>query len=230
MLITLGIIGVVAAITMPNLMSHLTKQKLKSQFFKAYAELNRAARTFYANEDIPFKDYQDTLYNGSVNSTVSLERFMAYYKGATNSKLRANDFDPYNHIINQNLAGASISQWPCDQSPIFSDMVGRLYSLDDMAAYYGFDYGPKICVDTNGIDKPNRWGYDRFVFVFTETNAVIPYKGSSWANLSPQLTDDKEIAKYCSYSTAGITHTCAHFALNDKNPEGAGSYWFDFLK
>lgn len=81
MLITLGIIGVVAAITMPNLMSHLTKQKLKSQFFKAYAELNRAARTFYANEDIPFKDYQDTLYNGSVNSTVSLERFMAYYKG-----------------------------------------------------------------------------------------------------------------------------------------------------
>ena len=231
MLITLGIIGIVAAITMPNLMSHLTKQKLKSQFFKAYAELNRAARAFYAYEDIPFKDYQDSIYNnGILSSTVSLERFMSYYKGYTNTKLNPRQFDPDNNIINQNLAGAAVTNWPCDQSTIFTDMVGRLYSLDDMAGIYGFDFGPKICIDTNGIDKPNRWGYDRFVFVFSETNSVVPYTGIEWANLSSQLTDDKKIAKYCSYQTTQVTHTCAHFALNDKNPEGAGSYWFDYLK
>ncbi len=215
-LITLGIIGVVAAITMPNLMSHLTKQKLKSQFFKAYAELNRAARAFYAYEDIPFKDYQDTLYSGTWNSTASLHKFMSYYKGATDSNLTPSVFDRNNNIINLNLAGLTTGQYPCDQSVIYTDMVGRLYSLDDMAAVYGFDFGPKICIDTNGIDKPNRWGYDRFVFVFTETNAVVPYKGSAWNTLTRQLTDDEEIAKYCSYQTSGVTHTCAHFALNDK--------------
>lgn len=231
MLITLGIIGIVAAITMPNLMSHLTKQKLKSQFFKAYAELNRAARAFYAYEDIPFKDYQDSIYiTDNHGSTTSLHKFMSYYKGATDSKLMPSAFDTKNNIINQNLAGMLVSQHPCDQSVIYTDMVGRLYSMDDMVGIYGFDFGPKICIDTNGIDKPNKWGYDRFVFVFTETNAVVPYKGASWNTLTRQLTDDKEIAKYCSYQTTQVTHTCAHFALNDKNPEGKGSYWFDYLK
>lgn len=71
-------------------------------------------------------------------------------------------------------------------------MVGRLYSIDDMAGIYGFDFGPKICIDTNGIDKPNRCGYDRFVFVFSETNSVVPYTGIEWANLSSQLADDKK--------------------------------------
>lgn len=216
---------------MPNLMSHLTKQKLKSQFFKAYAELNRAARTFYAYEDIPFKDYQDSIYiTDSHGSSTSLRKFMSYYKGATDSKLPPRNLDIQKNIINQNLAGMSVSQYPCDQSVIYTDMVGRLYSIDDMAGIYGFDFGPKICIDTNGIDKPNRWGYDRFVFVFSETNSVVPYTGIEWANLSSQLADDKKIAKYCSYQTTQVTHTCAHFALNDKNPEGKGSYWFDYLK
>lgn len=41
-LITLGIIGVVAAMTIPTLMVNLRAEKLKSQFEKTYADLNVA--------------------------------------------------------------------------------------------------------------------------------------------------------------------------------------------
>ena len=130
------------------------------------------------------------------------------------------------------MAGLTTGQYPYDQSVIYTDMVGRLYSLDDVAAFMVLiSVKKKICIDTNRIDKPNRWGYDRFVFVFTEANAVVPYKGSAWNTLTRQLTDDEEIAKYCGYQTSGVTHTCAHFALNDtKIRKGQGSYWFNYLK
>ena len=77
-LITLGIIGVVAAMTIPTLMANLRAEKLKSQFEKTYADLNVASRAFYADNDISFRDYQDSIYSGSAyNSGTSLKYFMS---------------------------------------------------------------------------------------------------------------------------------------------------------
>ena len=56
-LITLGIIGVVAAMTIPTLNNHLRGKKLESQFKKTYSELNQAARGFYADTDMPFSGF-----------------------------------------------------------------------------------------------------------------------------------------------------------------------------
>ena len=139
------------------------------------------------------------------------------------------------NIVQQNLGGVSVSNYPCDQTPVALDMVGRLYALDDTSTYHTYnspDYGPKICVDTNGIDKPNKFGYDRFVFVFTANNAVVPYTGTSWAGLTNNKTDDTEIAKYCSYELGSDipAFSCAHFALKNKSPDGNGTYWGNFLK
>ena len=230
-LITLGIIGVVAAMTIPILNNHLRGKKLQSQFMKTYSELNQAARNFYAQTDMPFRDYQDSVYNGSWNSTASLKMFMSYFKGANyDSTLSASGFDAKNNIKNLNLNNKVINQYPCDQSVVITDMVGRNYSMDDIAKFYNVDFGPKICVDINGTDRPNKWGVDRFVFVFTEDNAVIPYTGYSWNSLTAQLSNDTNIAQLCSTSNTSVAHTCAYFALQNKNPEGNGDYWYDFLK
>ena len=230
-LITLGIIGVVAAMTIPVLSNNIRGRRLETQFKKAYSELNQAARAFYADTDMPFRDYQDSVYDGSYTSTKSLAKFMEYYKGVTtNTKWNSRQFDSLNNLKNLNLNGQEVAQWPCDESNVFTDMVGRLYSMDNMAAIYKFPFGPKICVDINGIDKPNKWGVDRFVFVFTENNTIVPYAGSSWNALTDQLSDDEKIAKYCSIENTNVAHTCAYFALKDKSPDGHGSYWTDFLK
>ena len=65
-LITLGIIGAVAAMTIPTLMANLRAEKLKSQFEKTYADLNVASRAFYADNDMSFRDYQDSIDRKSV--------------------------------------------------------------------------------------------------------------------------------------------------------------------
>lgn len=142
-------------------------------------------------------------------------------------------FDNSKNISQKNLSGEPIANYPCDESSVALDMVGRLYSFDNTSTSFEYnspDYGPKVCVDINGIEKPNRLGYDRFVFVFTANNAVVPYTGIDWARLSKNETDDKVIAKYCNKSLKTPAHTCAYFALKDKSPDGNGTYWGDFLK
>ncbi len=231
-LITLGIIGVVAAMTIPTLNNHLRGKKLQSQFMKTYSELNQASRNFYADTDMPLRDYQDSVYTGESESTDSLKEFMKYFKGATYaSNLGARAFDQKNHIKNLNLNNQEISQYPCDMSIVITDMVGRSFVMDDSATHQNFDFGPKICVDINGKDRPNKWGVDRFVFVFTEDNAVVPYTGNAWNLLTGHGTTSKEkLAELCSTSNTNVAHTCAYFALKNISPSGNGDYWYDFLK
>lgn len=237
-LITLGIIGIVAAMTIPTVATRITHKKLQSQFKKTYAELNQATRAFYADTDIPVHDY-DVLIKAGVDTTSSnwdsnalLNKFMSYYKGFTKASNSVwSSFDKLHNIKNLNLNGIEVNSYPCDISVVYMDSVGRLYSMDDTSTAYAsaLPYGPKICVDINGIDRPNRWGYDRFVFVFTEENAVIPYTGTAWNILGKNLTDKKDIAKYCDKTQTSVQHACAYFALSDQSPTGNGSYWYDFL-
>ena len=53
-LITLGIIGVVAAMTIPNLMSNVNGHKYRSQFKKSLSSVNQAVRLNIANYDYNF--------------------------------------------------------------------------------------------------------------------------------------------------------------------------------
>ena len=229
-LITIGIIGIVAAMTIPTIMSNLRAQKLKSQFEKTYADLNIASRAFYADNDMSFTEYQVSKYKGSPYNDESLKYFMSYFKGHQSDSI-PKYFDAKRKLQNLNLNGQEISSYPCDESATELDITGRIYSLDDNSGYYpSLSHGPKICVDINGIDKPNKWGVDRFVFVFAQTGSVVPYTGSSWNNMTSQLTDDKVIAKYCSTSIATPAHSCAYFALKNISPTGNGDYWHDFLR
>ena len=235
-LITLGIIGIVAAMTIPTLMTHLTHKKLQSQFEKTYADLNIAARMFYAQEESSVHDADIILYGGGTElyrSDKVLDKFMSYFKGQTkNSASRWAEFDASNNITQLNLNGTPTIKYPCDQTSVYIDLAGRLYAMDDNASKYGLEIGPKLCVDINGIDKPNRLGFDRFVFVFTETNSVVPYTGRYWTDLAPNMTDENEIKRYCSYDldSNSPAHSCAYFALKDISPSGNGSYWTRFLK
>ena len=226
-LITLGIIGIVAAMTIPNLSTHLRGKRLQSQFNKTYSELNQAARLFYADNDMPVRDYKT---DNDYSLTGTLTTFMSYFKGSIKNQGDIwKYFDSNNNLKNYNLNGEETTSYPCDATPVITDLNGRLYTMDTVT-YYTVSYGPKICVDINGIDKPNKWGVDRFVFVFSDNNAVLPYTGISWCNLTDQQADETTIAKYCNDTLTNPAHTCAYFALQDKSPEGSGSYWYDFLK
>lgn len=231
-LITLGIIGVVAALTIPTLLSNIQRKRLQSQFNKAFADVNVAARLFFAEEEMSVHDFDlDSQVTGSYRSDLVLERFMSYFKGQT--RTTAYSWAPYDssrNISQKNLNGHLTTQYPCDESRVILDMAGRIWATDNSSAQWNNLNGPKICVDTNGIDSPNRFGYDRFVFVFSEDNSVIPYTGLIWNGLTINQTDENVIKKYCDYKEdSSPAFSCAYFALKDKGPNG-GSYWKSFLK
>lgn len=235
-LITLGIIGIVAAMTLPSLVAKHRLKVLHTQFLKAYSDLNNASKRFEANNGITVYEYS---LNGST-PTDTLKKFMEVFIGTKYGERVGTDYDDeitgslsFEKAIGytpKNLAGTPQKVQPCDQSIITEEVGGRFFSMDDSVSVYNsaLEYGPKICVDTNGRKGPNIYGYDWFVFIFTKNGAVKPYIGKNVENISTEMTNPETA---CDYNYSKATYTCAHFALTDTSPaDPSKTYWTDFLK
>ncbi len=235
-LITIGVIGVVAALTLPSLVAKHRLKVLHTQFLKTYSDLMNASKRFEYENSI-------TVYEYSLNGhdpTDTLKKLMSYFVGAEYGKKISSDSDTetvgnlsFNRAIGytpKNLAGKEQKSQPCDKSIITKEVGGRLYSMDDSISVYKNPpkYGPKICVDINGKKAPNIYGYDWFVFVFTQDGGIKPYIGTDALNVSSEMANPETA---CSYTYNKATYTCAYFALSDKSPiDSRKTYWKDFLK
>ena len=235
-LITLGIIGVVAAMTLPALVNDKQNKELQTQFKKTYSELNQIARLFYNDNGISVSEY---VSGGNMNKFLS--QLPKYMKGIKSyDDWRYDDIDeetgsyidtvPYDNFP---LKGSSKAKPHCDVAGFRSDVSGRVYSFNDPPATG--KNGPTICVDINGEKRPNRYGMDIFLFVFTTDGFVIPM-GQEHKN-NPELSTGGgnsafvPAENWCKSTTSSLEqYSCAAYALADKNPEGEGDYWNDFLK
>ena len=248
-LITLGIIGVVAAMTLPSLINRTQKKELQAAFLKTYSELNQASQLFYVKEGISVSDYGYNLrVTGVPKATTKLmELYMGYFKGVTN----------YNHSTYANTSDTTIKRkykiktingkietngTKCDATGLYADIAGRVYSLNDLPLNMN-ENGPVICVDINGEKPPNKYGYDNFLFVFTTDGKVIPMGqdypnnvdniGGNDNNPNSPITSNGFVSgpEYCDYSSSSAykSLSCAVYALMDQSPEENGSYWKDFL-
>lgn len=68
-LITLGIIGVVAAITIPTLMTKIQEKQYQSQYKKIFSELNQAVRLLQGDEENLLSDcgsFQDACFRDAL--------------------------------------------------------------------------------------------------------------------------------------------------------------------
>ena len=72
-LITLGIIGVVAAMTLPSLINRTQKKELQAAFFKTYSELNQAP-VYDFTQYVDSKRKNDDLEQAAIDWINSKER------------------------------------------------------------------------------------------------------------------------------------------------------------
>lgn len=233
-LITLGVIGIVAAMTMPTLIQKNQNEVLKNQFKAAYSDLNQAAMMFKVHNDMSVSEYASA--NGSSKALLAFSKEFKTLLNKQDLNLESLDengqrIDPYKaYPITGNVKNAPFF---CDISGYITDPQGRILSFDDVPA--PSVNGPKVCIDINGQKLPNRIGKDIFIFMFTIDGHVIPYSqehknnpavGSMYSNniVSP-------LENYCRYTTYPEGQmTCAYFAANDKHPQKAGKdYWNDFI-
>lgn len=155
-LITLGIIGVVAAMTMPTLIQKQQDKEAVVKVKRAYNILSNAYAHFSIENNVK-----------NIDTSFSEE-------GATNVfKI----FEPYLHIAKDcgttdttcNTAYTNQNYYKI----LLNDGTGLIFRGRDSSTYsnkdnpelnYGFSHSFQIFVDINGPKSPNRWGYDIFEF------------------------------------------------------------------
>ena len=162
-LITLGIIGIVAALTIPGLITKCKEMQYRVTYKKVYSSLNQAMK--YAQED------------DGIDLTLSAERI--------NGVMRTNNIGEIFKYISRYYKATTTcfdnnanKCWVCEKgeagyipngAPDWLGCSKRSYSFVDAngVAYYLYDNTEfPVLIDVNGDRKPNQLGRDRFVMFF----------------------------------------------------------------
>ena len=212
-LITLGIIGVVAAMTIPNLMAKINNIKLKSQFKEAYSILSQTVKSYNTDEE---RYYNVFLANTTVSRNF-YKSFLKYFNSATDCGYFASkkssfclegttDKNYKNYSKNTNF----ISTLQLDD--------GQFYLQNGMLIMFDHNYSnPFVSVDINGKgNKPNAWGHDVFTF---ELKTSEKEGGYELVPMGAPNTTFKDKNRYCSLSSTDAANgiACSYYALKDED-------------
>ena len=222
-LIVVGIIGIIAQMTIPTLLSNIQNEELHSQFKKTYSDLNQIAMQFKNDNGISVSEYTDYYYDW-INFLD--KEFWSYLKNKT---YITKSSDLYLRALKGNVPCISI----CDNSHLHTEIGGRIYTFNEPNK--PGENGPTVCVDINGYKKPNRYGQDFFLFVFTIDGRVIPMGMENEYNTTNAIDIGNNFYRsgnnYCQKDTNYVHQfACSYYALLNQHPTEAGKdYWHDFL-
>lgn len=207
-LITLGVIGVVAAITIPELMTTYKAKVLQTQYLKSYSIVQQLIRRM-ENDEI-------------VMDSGMLAQVKKYLTGATycgNSSIILNheaDGSPcfyaksglYKTFDGKRSVDASIMD---DAQYVLPDGMVLLFEWDTL--HFKDNSHCWIFVDVNGYKKkPNRWGVDLFTF------QVIDGKVLAFGDIGTVYNKkDVTVERYCNENVSNNVNglACAHLAKSD---------------
>lgn len=173
-LITLAIIGIVAALTIPTLVNNYKAKRLRTQFFKSYSIITQVYRIMQNdNENSPNSDYGNaSFYKKFANYLQGAYDCGNYYAERINKKPC---YAPNaGHKVYKSLDGTVMD---VSGERLLDD--GTLVLSDGSVLYFENNNENNsaiyISVDLNGIvNGPNVWGYDLFTFQFLDANNVKP--------------------------------------------------------
>lgn len=153
-LITLGIIGIVAAMTIPTLMNSVGDLQFKTAYKKALTEASQAV--LLANADSLFVE---ATYN--TDNQVFYKNFAVFMSQFKTSKqcLSNNNSDCWDSTGEASYGGHPLASYSA-----FIDSAGMAWSMLDVDVDW-------TVVDTNGFKKPNQWGKDRFAFYMNDNTS-----------------------------------------------------------
>ena len=215
-LITLGIIGIVAAVTLPTVIDNSRKKQLETAFKKSYSIVQQALANYMAEYEYPLIPAHST----GGNSQNSLKNLIKPYLNvaidcgysSTNRCLRLSDD---NSVIDR----ASSYYKTFSNKPLVRDYLddGQLILIDGSTIYFednakNSDLERFITIDVNGFEKrPNKLGYDLFAFQLMKDGQFLPM-GSPGTN----YTND---SRYCSINGSSIVNgmSCTDNAMNEKD-------------
>lgn len=176
-LIVLGIIGVVAEMTIPTLISNVDDQVAVVALKKEASVLQQAITTI----NVDYVGIENWTSQSNLNNALSEVNSILtqYLKVSKNCGTGSGCFPPYYRLLSSKLS----TQIDYNAAPQFSKMV----LADGSILFFGIgNYSTRwneidFFVDVNGFKGPNRWGYDTFRF-----QVYSDYLGSAWG-YKPQI-------------------------------------------
>ncbi len=176
MLITLGIIGVVAAMTLPSLIANHQEKATVSQLKKAYSTLSNAL--LLAINEYGTLDQWELTPSGNGSDVTGAENFYnkisPYMSILSNCKNKGGCF----YDGTYNTLGTKKEQFGGSASNFYTFTIADGTAIAIWAAQT-CDTNPDtncavLFVDTNGKKKPNTTGRDAFWFR-VKNNRIVPY-------------------------------------------------------
>lgn len=160
-LITLGIIGVLAAMTIPNMISSITEHQCVSGLLKFNSTLQQAVELW--KQDIGCDDsaYNCLASQNLADAQISNFDQIAKFMRVGDSKLSGGTMAVWTPSSTLNYAGTGL------QAFRFGSGGNGAFLLNDGAVFM-VDVDPEgfwILVDVNGKRGPNRMGKDTFFFI-----------------------------------------------------------------
>lgn len=218
-LITLGIIGIVAAMTLPALINKTHGAQYRTALQKSYSILQQALQSL--NADQGFVAKRDTYANRT---------FANYYKQyfkiakdcsltscittSTDENNNANVINAYQTYSRNRKVGSYFFD---DGQFILTD--GMVVLIEDNTALAGEGNSNSgvgamfISVDINGYNKkPNAWGHDLFTFqIMNDSGKLLPMGANG--------TIFTDMDQYCSATSSNSQNgiACTYKALTDKD-------------
>jgi len=206
-LITLGIIGVVAALTIPGLINNYKAARLHSQFLKSYSTIQQVFKQMEA-DDISLNPADYNTATGKFYKTF-MKYLQAPFDCGTNSDKNKKNILPcyYADLTSTDKPYKTYDQKNEISFSIFDD--GEIALQDGTLLLFENQKDANfvwVHVDLNGYNNPpNIWGYDLFTFEFLDGEL------RAMGDKNTMYTDSN---LYCNQNRSNAYNgiTCAHEA------------------
>lgn len=203
-LITLGIIGVVAAMTMPSLIQNYQEKATVTKLKKCYSLVSQAYVSILNDEG-----GSDTLQAGD-----DLEMMKKFGKYLKYQKTCGRNKGCFPNVTYKSVTGNGYSKWEDDTTDrsraILTD--GTLIMFNKSAMWGGNEGNylyAQIYVDINGFKGPNQLGRDFFYF-YISPEKIVP----AGAKALEEKNEDQKFTKNCIQQNG---YACAAWVIYNEN-------------
>jgi len=181
-LITLTIIGVLAAMTIPTLMNNINNMQYKIAYKKAYSEFSQAFLQAISEQSLTSRKATDDA-DATASEWAVIKNAFKVSKDCPDGQI-SQCWAPGDTIWNRPAPGYG-------GSPSFIDASGRAWVMyyEEQNMYF---------VDTNGNKKPNKFGQDRWIFTMLD-DSNEPVETGLPTRVGPPFDDFLTSSGWCNY-------------------------------
>jgi len=205
-LITLGIIGVVAALTIPGLITNYQKKITVARLKESYAIMQQAIK-LSVEENGEISTWDTTLY-GSQFFHKYFANYIKYTKEYSTSEL--NKITTRKLLNGKNYYGTTYTNVTASHFVLIN---GTMISMN---MHSTLDKEIWVGVDVNGITLPNKIGRDTFLFMLSSEYGLVPFG-------APGTSSTQAHWNYGTYSRTKILSNTK--AACNKNTSSDSGYW-----